>query len=121
MRLARRSGYYQDGLHRGLTSITAPPKERPELVARFRSAGLTQRETAETLGVTVKTVQRDDKPTCKPREPKETNVAFGDADVVEAELVEEDPSAPPRSTDRSDMDSATVTQLLSTLCYRDRQ
>lgn len=72
-----------------LTSVTAPRAERPELVARFRSAGLTQRETADTLGVSRETVQRNDSPTYTPREPKAANDAF-EPDVIDAEIVEDD-------------------------------
>lgn len=90
----------------GLTNVTAPRAERPELVSRFRAAGLTQKETASTLGVTVKTVQREDEPTYRPRgEAKETNVAF--EDVIDAEIVEDEPPTPPRP-ERTDMDSSTV-------------
>lgn len=57
-----------------LTSITAPREERPELVARFRGAGLTQQQTADTLGVHRETVKRHDAPTYAPRESKGANV-----------------------------------------------
>lgn len=43
-----------------VTSVTAPRAERPELVARFRNAGLTQKQTAETLGIHQATVSRLD-------------------------------------------------------------
>lgn len=48
------------GEYGALTSVSAPRAERPELVARFRSAGLTQKETADTLGVSQKTVSNHD-------------------------------------------------------------
>lgn len=67
-----------------LTSISAPRAERPELVARFRRAGLTQQQTADTLGVERRTVQRHDAPTYS----KATNVASDE--VVDAEFVDDD-------------------------------
>jgi hypothetical protein len=79
------------GEYGSLTSVTAPRAERPELVQRFRKAGLTQRETAETLGVSRETVKRNDEPTYRPRDPKGADAPFGH-DVVEAELVEDEPS-----------------------------
>ena len=79
----------------GLTSITAPREERPELVSRFRNAGLTQRQTAETLGVTKRTVERDE----NPHQLRSTNVDI--ADVIDAEVVEDD-----YVTDQGDIDTA---------------
>ena len=79
----------------GLTSITAPREERPELVSRFRNAGLTQRQTAETLGVTKRTVERDE----NPHQLRSTNVDI--ADVIDAEVVEDD-----YVTDQADLDTA---------------
>lgn len=46
----------RQGEYAALTSIAAPRAERPELVSRFRNAGLTQKETAATLGVSQGTV-----------------------------------------------------------------
>lgn len=57
---AMRSGEYGS-----LSSVVAPRAERPELVARFRGAGLTQKETAATLGVAVPTVKRAEHPEWK--------------------------------------------------------
>ena len=79
----------------GLTSITAPREERPELVSRFRNAGLTQRQTAETLGVTKRTVERDE----NPHQLRSTNVDI--ADVIDAEVVEDD-----YVTDQADLHAA---------------
>ena len=120
-----------------LHGVTAPRAERPELIARFRQAGLTQRETADTLGVSRRTIQAQDEPTYEKRkialsgtlgvtertvqrnDPTEgsrgpikntTNVGFQkpDADdVIEAELVDDDPM-PPQKPLRADMDSSTV-------------
>lgn len=69
-----------------IAGVTAPRAERPELVARFRNAGLTQRETAATLGVSRPTVQRHDTPTYS----KASNDAF-DEDVIDAEVIEDEP------------------------------
>lgn len=88
-----------------LTGISVPRAERGELVARFRQAGLTQRETAETLGVSLRTVKYDDEPTYAPRDTK-VQVCTSE-DVVEAELVDDDP-VPPEKPSRADMDSSTV-------------
>ena len=80
------------GEYGALTSVTAPRAERPELVSRFRGAGLTQQQTAATLGVSERTVKNYDEPTYRPREPKVQNCTFGKADVVDAELVEDEPA-----------------------------
>lgn len=80
------------GEYEALTSVTAPRAERPELVSRFRGAGLTQKETAATLGVSERTVKNYDEPTYRPREPKVQNCTFGGGDVVDAELVEDEPT-----------------------------
>lgn len=78
-----------------LTNVTAPRAERPELVSRFRAAGLTQKETASTLGIGKRTVERHDEPTYAPRE---TKPPFGDFDaeesVIDAEIVEDDEPDP---------------------------
>lgn len=55
------------GEYASLSSITAPRAERPELISRFRKAGLTQAEAAETLGVSRRTVQQYDEPTYQKR------------------------------------------------------
>lgn len=93
-----------------LNQISAPRAERPELVARFRGAGLTQRETAETLGTHVNTVKRYDGPTYKPREVKvpngtsapepPANVNTETGEIVDAEIVEDEPE--PTDTPESD-------------------
>lgn len=79
------------GEYGSLTSVSAPRAERPELISRFRGAGLTQKQTADTLGVSERTVKRDD-PTEGARGPaKGTFVPFQPADdIVDAELVEDD-------------------------------
>ncbi|VXC31343.1 hypothetical protein MICRO8M_90066 [Microbacterium sp. 8M] len=96
----RREGYG------GLTNVTPPRAERPELVSRFRAAGLTQTETADTLGVSRETVKRNDQPTYQPR--KGTKVPFRD-DVIEAEIIDDDPPAP--KPKRTDTDSATMSLI----------
>lgn len=95
------------GEYGALTSVSAPRAERPELISRFRGAGLTQKQTADTLGVSRDTVKRHDEPTYQPREPKGANAPFAE-DIVDAEIVEDDEpnnvvsfSAPPsRATPR---------------------
>ena len=83
-----------------LTSISAPRAERPELVARFRRAGLTQQQTADTLGIGERTVKRHDEPTYAPREPKVPN---GTSDeVVDAEVVDDTEDY---VTDQADLDA----------------
>lgn len=77
----------------GLTNVTAPRAERPELVSRFRAAGLTQKETASTLGVSQATVNTYDKPTYKPRLNISSDIE-PDEDVIDAELVEDEPPVP---------------------------
>ncbi|WP_336629958.1 MULTISPECIES: hypothetical protein [unclassified Microbacterium] len=86
-----------------LDGVTAPRAERPELIARFRRAGLTQKETAGTLGVSLMTARRND-PDPAPSVQKNTP-----EDVIEAEIVDDDPPAPkPR---RADTDSATTSLI----------
>lgn len=80
----------------GLTNVTAPRAERPELISRFRTAGLTQTETATTLGVSRPTVARHDEPTYQPRESNVSNDTFtAGEEVVDAEIVEDEPAPKP--------------------------
>lgn len=51
----------------GGAAFMVPAKNRPELVARMRAAGLTQREVADTAGVTEQTIYNDER---KVRDPK---------------------------------------------------
>lgn len=79
-------------VYASLTNVSAPRAERPELVARFRGAGLTQQQTAATLGVTTRTVKSDEHPEWKegknfPSEPED----IVDAEVIEAEPPDPDP------------------------------
>jgi hypothetical protein len=80
-----------------LASVTAPRASRPELVARFRNAGLTQAQTAETLGVDQATVSRHDhrdntgvgRPVMQthksePAPPVPTHRQMGEAELVNA-------------------------------------
>lgn len=43
----------------GGAAFMVPSKSRPEIVARIRAKGLTQREIAETAGVTERTIRND--------------------------------------------------------------
>lgn len=79
-----------------LSSVTAPRAERPELVARFRRAGLTQRETAETLGVSTDTVSRNEPADHQgQRGPSKTPQmqGFSDSAVTATEQADDTPPA----------------------------
>lgn len=87
----------------GLSGVTAPRAERPELIARFRQAGLTQRETAATLGVAVPTVKRAEHPEWKgSNDPLPSDAAVYEPDmqvlvhedVIDVEVVEDEPARP---------------------------
>lgn len=75
-----------------LENISAPRAERPALVARFRGAGLTQVQTAATLGIAAKTVQRIEPGEMRgQRGPSKTgHTSSFSEDVVDAELVDDD-------------------------------
>lgn len=73
-----------------LTSVSPPRAERPELISRFRGAGLTQKETAATLGVSERTIKTYDQPSYQPRAPKVQNCTFEQPEVVDAEVIEDD-------------------------------
>ena len=79
------------GEYGALTSVSAPRAERPELVARFRGAGLTQRQTADTLGVTEQTIYNHER---KERDPNYLGrpVPCESDEIVDAEIVEDEPS-----------------------------
>lgn len=81
----------------GFTAIAAPRQDRPELVARFRRAGLTQKQTAETLGVGLNTVARAEPEDLQgQRGPSKTPQMGGfEENVVVAEIVDDDPPAKP--------------------------
>ena len=68
----------------GGAAFMVPSKSRPEIVARMRAKGLTQKEAAATAGVSVPTIKRDEHP-----EWKGSNDPSND-DVVDAEIVEDD-------------------------------
>lgn len=74
----------------GGAAFMVPSKSRPEIVARIREAGLTQREAAATAGVSVPTIKRDEHP-----EWKGSNDPPRD-DVIDAELVEDDEPTTPQ-------------------------
>ncbi len=68
----------------GGAAFMVPRKDRPELVARIRAAGLTQQEAAATAGVSVPTIKRDEHPEWKGSNDPSDDVV--DAEVVEAEV-----------------------------------
>lgn len=74
----------------GGAAFMVPSKSRPEIVARIREAGLTQREAAATAGVSVPTIKRDEHP-----EWKGSNDPPRD-DVIDAEIVEDDEPTTPQ-------------------------
>lgn len=87
----------------GGAAFMVPAKNRPELVARIRAAGLTQQEVADTAGVTERTVRRDE---------NRTNVRLDDSadDIIDAEIVEDDEPDPDATTDPEPSESViTVT------------
>lgn len=72
----------------GGAAFMVPSKSRPEIVARIRAAGLTQREAAATAGVTEQTVYNDER---RERDPKYLGRPTStDDDVIDAEIVEDD-------------------------------
>ena len=75
----------------GGAAFMVPSKSRPEIVARIRTAGLTQRETAETVGVTEQTIYNDER---KDRDPKYLGRSEPDDDVIDAEVIEDEPVNP---------------------------
>ncbi|MEW2010889.1 hypothetical protein AB0300_15580 [Microbacterium sp. NPDC078814] len=91
-----------------LNGVQAPRAERPELIARFRQAGLTQKETAGTLGVGINTVARNEPADLRgQRGPEKTPQVGGfEEEVIDAEIVEDDRPTP--EVRHSDTDSATV-------------
>lgn len=80
-----------------LSGIAAPRQDRPDLVARFRRAGLTQKQTSETLGVSDRTVRNEEPDDMRgSRGPEKTgNFSGFQDDVVDAEMVEEEPRSEP--------------------------
>lgn len=66
----------------GGAAFMVPAKNRPELVARIHSAGLSKRETARTAGVDEGTVRNDLRASAEFSAP--------DDDVIDAEIVEDD-------------------------------
>lgn len=71
----------------GGAAFMVPSKSRPEIVARIRAAGLTQREAAETAGVTEQTIYNDER---RARDPKYLGRIDPDDEVIDAEIVEDD-------------------------------
>ena len=104
----------------GGAAFMVPSKNRPELVARIRAAGVTQQEIADTAGVAESTVRNDlnrnfaDEPAepitnsrgqQRPSAYARTNT---DEDVIDAEIVEDDEPTPDATTDSVPAESATA-------------
>lgn len=96
----------------GGVAFMVPSKDRPELVARIREAGLTQREAAATAGVTEQTIYNDER---KARDPKYLGRTQAEDDVIDAEVIEDDePQVDTKTgevsddyvTDQADLDAA---------------
>lgn len=101
----------------GGAAFMVPSKSRPEIVARIREAGLTQREAAATAGVTEQTIYNDER---KARDPKYLGRAQADDDVIDAEVIEDGElhvdtqtgeviDAPHEKTDPAATESVTTT------------
>lgn len=62
----------------GGVAVMVPRQSRPELIEQLRSAGLTQQETAATIGVTTRTIKRDEQvgDKCPPRRRPITDAFF---------------------------------------------
>ena len=96
----------------GGVAFMVPSKDRPELVARIRAKGITQREAAATTGVTEQTIYNDER---KARDPKYLGRHQDDGDVIDAEVIEDDePQVDTKAgevsddyvTDQADLDAA---------------
>lgn len=96
----------------GGVAFMVPSKDRPELVARIRAKGITQREVAATTGVTEQTIYNDER---KARDPKYLGRHQAEGDVIDAEVIEDDePQVDTRTgevsadyvTDQADLDTA---------------
>lgn len=83
----------------GGAAFMVPSKSRPEIVARIRDAGLTQREIAETAGVTERTVRNDlastgnlsGSPVMNSRgQQRPASYSRAEPEVVDAEIVDDD-------------------------------
>lgn len=86
----------------GGAAFMVPSKSRPEIVARIRAAGLTQKEIADTAGVNQSTVARDlrssdyanaySEPVTNSRgQQRPATYARTEPDIIDAEIVEDDP------------------------------
>lgn len=96
----------------GGVAFMVPSKDRPELVARIRAKGITQREAAATTGVTEQTIYNDER---KARDPKYLGRHQAEGDVIDAEVIEDDePQVDTKAgevsddyvTDQADIDTA---------------
>ena len=84
----------------GGVAFMVPSKDRPELVARIRAKGITQREVAATTGVTEQTIYNDER---KARDPKYLGRHQAEGDVIDAEVIEDDePQVDTRTGEVSD-------------------
>ena len=96
----------------GGVAFMVPSKDRPELVARIRAKGITQREAAATTGVTEQTIYNDER---KARDPKYLGRHQAEGDAIDAEVIEDDePQVDTKTgevsddyvTDQADLDTA---------------
>lgn len=99
-------GAMRDAEYGGI-AFMVPPKNRPELVGRMRAKGLTQKEIADTAGVTERTVRSDLASTGNVSGSPITNsrgqqrpATYArperhDDDVIDAEIVEDEPAPAP--------------------------
>lgn len=104
----------------GGVAFMVPSKDRPELVARIRAKGITQREAAATTGVTEQTIYNDER---KARDPKYLGRHQAEGDVIDAEVIEDDePQVDTKTgevsddyvTDQADIDTALADAGLET-------
>lgn len=96
----------------GGVAFMVPSKDRPELIARIRAKGITQREAAATTGVTEQTIYNDER---KARDPKYLGRHQAEGDVIDADVIEDDePQVDTKTgevsddyvTDQADLDAA---------------
>lgn len=102
----------------GGAAFMVPRKDRPELVARIRAAGLTQREAAATAGVTEQTIYNDER---RDRDPKYLGRPQSDDSVIDAEIVDDEPVHVDRETGEvldtpKATDPAPAESVIATTC-----
>lgn len=119
----------------GGAAFMVPSKSRPEIVARIRAAGLTQKEIAETAGVGQSTVDRDlktqmgnedapatpitnsrgqSRPATYTRSEPEPEPDTSDDEVIDAEIVD-NPQDLQDATDTT-TDPATAEPVINRTC-----